>query len=107
MAHYLIQASYTSTGLSSLVKSPQNRAEAVRPIIEGMGGKLEAFYYAFGDYDVVFIAEMPDNASMAAFSMAASATGAVTFKTTPLISMQEAMEALKKAGGTGYRPPAS
>ena len=107
MAHYLIEASYTSAGISSLIKSPENRAEAVRPIIEKMGGKLEAFYFALGDNDVIALAEMPDNASMAAFSMAASATGAVSIKTTPLISMEEAMEALRKAGGTGYRPPGS
>ncbi len=106
MAHYLILGSYTSEGLANLVRSPQDRAEAIRPVIERMGGKLEAFYFAFGDYDVVALVDMPDNVSMVALSMAASAAGAVRIKTTPLMTMEEAMDALRKASGTGYRPPA-
>ena len=106
MAHYLIQASYTQGGITDLIKNPQDRAAAVRPVVERMGGKLEAFYYAFGDCDVVILAELPDNASMAALSMAVGAAVAVsTFKTTSLLTMDEAVEAMKKAGGTGYRPP--
>ena len=106
MAHYLIQASYTHGGINDLIKNPQDRAAAVRPVVERMGGKLEAFYHAFGDYDVVALAEIPDNASMAALSMAISATGAISsFKTTALLTMDEAVEAMKKASGTGYRPP--
>lgn len=106
MAHYLIQASYTSGAISDLVKNPQNRADAIRPAIEKAGGRLEAFYHALGDYDVVAIVEMPDNAGAAALSMAISAGGALSsLKTTVLLDMNESVDAMRKAGGLGYRPP--
>ena len=106
MPRYLVQASYSTTGIQALVRNPQNREEAVRPIIEAAGGRLESFDYAFGEYDIVVIADMPDNTSMAAISMAVSSAGGVSsFKTTPLISMDEAVEAMRLAGRAGYRPP--
>ncbi len=107
MPHYLIQATYTPEAWAALVKNPQSRAEAVRPIIEGLGGKLLSIYLAFGEYDVVGLAEYPDSVSAAAFSMAASAGGALkAVKTTPLMTTEEAVEAMRKAGQAGYRPPA-
>ena len=106
MPLYMFQASYTTQGISDLVKTPQDRAAAVRPIIERMGGKLENLYFAFGDFDVVAIAELPDNVSMSALAMAVGASGAFgSFKTTVLIPMDEAVEAMRKAGTVGYRPP--
>jgi uncharacterized protein with GYD domain len=106
MARYLVQVSYNVQGISDLVKNPQDRAVAIRGVIEGLGGKLESFDYAFGDYDVVVIAELPDNTTMAALAMAVGAGGAVrNFKTTVLIPMSEAVEAMRKAGSIGYRPP--
>ncbi len=106
MARYMIQASYTSQGISDLVKNPQDRAAAVRPLVEGLGGKLESFDYALGDYDAVLIAELPDNVSMVAISMAVGASGAIrSLKTTVLIPVNEAVEAMRKAGTAGYRPP--
>jgi uncharacterized protein with GYD domain len=106
MARYLIQASYSAQGISDLVNNPQDRAAAVRPVIERMGGKLESFDFAFGDCDVVAIAEMPDNVAMTALSLAIGAGGALSsFKTTVLIPMSEAVEAMRKAGTAGYRPP--
>ena len=107
MPYYLIQTAYTAEACADLVKSPQDRLEAVGPVVERLGGKLLSFYMAFGDYDVVGVAEMPDNVSAAAFSMAVSAGGAVrAVKTTPLMTVQEGIEAFRKAGQAGYRPPA-
>ena len=106
MARYLFQASYTSEAWAAQVGNPQNRVEAIRPVIERLGGRLENAYLCFGDYDVVVIAEMPDHISAAAFSLAASAGGGVkAFKTTPLMTVEEGIEAMKKAAGAGYRPP--
>ena len=106
MARYLVQVSYTTQGISELVKNPQDRAASVRPLFEGLGGKLESFDYAFGDYDVVLIAELPDNVSMVALSMAVGASGAVrSLKTTVLVPVDEAVEAMRKAGAVVYRPP--
>jgi len=105
MPHYLVQVSYTSEGWAALVKNPQNRIEAVRPAVETAGGKIESAYYAFGDADVVVILEMPDNASAAGLAIAFAAGGALkSVKTTPLLTPDEAVAAMKKAGGTGYQP---
>ncbi len=106
MARYLIQASYTKEGIADMIKSPQDRAEAVRPVVERLGGRLETFYFAFGDYDAVVIAELPDNVSAAALAMAVgSSPGVSDYKTTVLLTMSEAVEAMGKAGGIGYRSP--
>lgn len=106
MARYLIQASYNQQGISDLVGNPHDRAAALRPVVEGLGGRLVTFDYAFGEYDVVAIVEVPDNVAMAALAMAVGAGGALKdLKTTVLIPMDEAVEAMRKAGSTGYRPP--
>ena len=106
MPHYLIQASYTAQGVSGLIKNPEDRAAAIRPLVEGMGGRIESMYFAFGESDVVVIAELPDNVTMAAFSMAIVAGGGVAnFKTTVLLPMSEGVEAARKAGSISYSPP--
>ena len=106
MAHYMIQVAYTADAAAALVKNPQNRIEAVRPVIERLGGSLEGAWFAFGEYDVVLIAQMPDNVSAAAFSFAVSAGGAIkAIKTTPLMSIEDGVGSLKKAGGAGYQAP--
>ena len=105
MPRYLQQIAYSQEGWEALVANPQNRIEAVRPAIEKLGGKIEVAWFSFGDYDIVVITEMPDNVSAAAIAMAFAAGGAVrSVKTTPLISPEEAVEALKKAKQSGYRP---
>ena len=106
MPSYLFQASYSTQGVSGLVNKPEDRAAAVRPLIDGLGGRIESMYYAFGDFDVVLIVELPDNVTMAAISMAVGASGALTnLKTTVLLPMSEGVEAARKAGSIGYRPP--
>jgi uncharacterized protein with GYD domain len=106
MAIYLVQGSYSAAAVAAMVKSPQDRAAAIRPLVEKMGGKLHGFWFAFGEYDIVAIVEMPDSTSAAAFSMAIGAAGSMSaYHTTPLMTTQEAAEAMKKAGGVGYQPP--
>ena len=106
MARFMIQVSYSTQGISALVNDPQDRAAAIRPLIERMGGKLESFDYAFGDFDAVIIVEMPNNVAVASIAMAVGAAGSVSsFKTTVLLSMEEAMEAMRQASGVGYRGP--
>ena len=107
MPHYLLQVAYTPDAWAAQLKNPQNRIEAIRPAVEGLGGRVECAYIAFGEYDVVVVLEMPDNVTVAAFSIAASAGGAVkAIKTTPLMTMEEGIAAMRKAGTAGYRPPA-
>jgi uncharacterized protein with GYD domain len=105
MPHYLHQVAYSREGWEALLAHPQNRIEAVRPAIEKLGGKIEAAWFAFGEYDVVVITELPDNVSAAAISIAFAGGGACkAVQTTPLMSPEEALRALKKAGECGYRP---
>ena len=86
-----------------LSEGGSSRREAVRKLIESVGGTLEGFYYAFGKTDVYVIVDAPDNASVAALSFAANATGTVKVKTTVLLTPEEVGEAAKKA--PDYRPP--
>jgi len=105
MPHYLQQVAYSQQGWEALVANPQNRIEAVRPAIERLGGKIESAWFSFGDYDVVVITDMPDNVSAAAIAMAFAAGGACkSVQTTPLLSTEEAMQAVRRAGECGYRP---
>lgn len=105
MPHYLQQVAYSREGWEALVANPQNRIEAVRPAIEKLGGKIESAWFSFGDYDVVLIADLPDNVSAAAIAMAFAAGGACkSVQTTPLISADEMVRALKQARDCGYRP---
>ena len=106
MAHYLAQVSYNNRGISDLVNNPQDRSTHVGSVIESLGGRMESFYHAFGDYDAVAIFELPDNASATAFALAVSAGGAVRrYKPTVLIPTGEAVEAIRKASTVDYRPP--
>ena len=106
MAIYMIQASYTSGAWGKLVQRPENRQEALKPVIEELGGQLLAWYYAFGEYDVMILVDVPGNVNAAAASMAVAAGGAVkALKTTPLMNPDEGFDALLLAQGAGYRSP--
>ena len=105
MPHYLHQISYSTEGWSAIVARPQNRLEMVRAEIEQLGGKLVHGWFAFGEYDVIAITEMPDNVSAAALAIAFAAGGACkSVQSTPLLSQEDAIEAMKKAGECGYKP---
>lgn len=104
MPHYLQQVAYSTEGWEAVVRKPENRIEAVRPAIEKLGGKIESAWFAFGDYDVVLIVEMPTNVDATAIAMAFAAGGACkSVKTTPLLTIEEGVEAMRKASGAGYR----
>ena len=108
MADYMIQLSYTAPAMAALVARPQNRLEAVQKSIESLGGKVHGFWMCFGEYDIVGIMEMPNNVAAGAFAMALAAGGAChNVKTTPLLKLEEGLKAMKKAGGTGYKPVTS
>lgn len=107
MATYLVQVSYTSAALAALIANPQDRSGAIREPIEKLGGKLIGVWLAFGEYDLVCLIEMPDAISAAAMGLAIGAGGSLKAqKTTPLLSVEEGLAALKKAAGSGYKPVA-
>jgi uncharacterized protein with GYD domain len=104
----MIQASYRPEQAKAMVDHPQNRAEASRKLVEALGGKLECLYFAFGDSDIVAISEFPDNEAAMACALAVAGGGTTaSYKTTVLITPEQAMEAMKKAGGAAgsYRSP--
>ena len=106
MALYLTRFSYTPETWTRLMKNPEDRREAARKYIESVGGKLHGFWYAFGEYDGYNLWEAPDNVSMAAVVIAISGGGALSkCETTPLLTVEETLNALNRADSVAYRPP--
>src|SRR5919112_6701550 len=106
MPYYLVQAAFTKELIESLDEHPHNRLEEVRPVYEELGITIREGFLAFGEYDVVLLCEAPDNVHMAAIAMAVTAGGAIThYKTTPLLTLDEGVEAMRLAGGSSYTPP--
>jgi uncharacterized protein with GYD domain len=106
MPQYLGRFSYTADAVSALVSNPQDRAAAASDAVESLGGKLLGFWFAFGEFDGVYIAEAPDNATAAAIAMAVAGTGTLSkHETTVLLGMDEAQEAMRKAASARYRAP--
>ena len=104
MPKFLYQATYTGDGTKGLLKEGgSKRRAAVEEVMKGLGGKAEGFYYAFGEPDVFLIADLPDQASAAALSLAVNASGAVHLKTTVLMTPEEMDAAAKKT--VQYRAP--
>ncbi len=106
MAKYLVQASYSQSGTQGLLKDGgTSRREVVEKLLNGMGGKLESFYYAFGESDLYAIVDVPDSVSMVAASLVINAAGAVALRTTALITPEEIDQAVQKS--VAYTPPGS
>ena len=104
MPKYLFEARYTAEGARALAgEGGSGRRAAMTKMTDGMGGKLESFYYAFGDVDLYAIAELPDNESAAAVALAVSQGGGATVRTVVLISPEGMDKAGKKA--VEYWPP--
>ena len=104
MARYLWQASYTSEGVKGVQSAGgSSRRDAIQQLVDSLGGKLECFYFAFGDDDVYVVAELPDNSTAAAVAMVVNASGAVRLKTTVLLTPEEVDAAGQKS--VDYRPP--
>jgi uncharacterized protein with GYD domain len=106
MPLYLSKFSYTPETWARLIHNPEDRRKAAQSYIESVGGTLHGFWYAFGTHDGYNLWEAPDNVSMAAVALAIGAGGALrSFETTVLLSVEETMEALRKAEQVRYRPP--
>lgn len=104
MPKFMIKASYTTEGARGLLKEGGTaRRATVQKLVESMGGKVEAFYFAYGDADAYVITDLPDVATAAALSLTVSASGAVRLSTIPLITAEEIDAASKKS--VAYRAP--
>ncbi|MGA2726849.1 MAG: GYD domain-containing protein [Terracidiphilus sp.] len=105
MPSYLIQGSYTVEALQALMKKPQDRTAVVAKAVENLGGSLTGLWLSFGDQDIVALVELPNNVSAAALALAIAAGGALkSTKTTPLLTVAQATQAMKKAASSGYTP---
>jgi uncharacterized protein with GYD domain len=108
MPLYLSRFSYTPETWARLIGHPEDRRNAAESYIESVGGKLHGFWYAFGTHDGYNLWEAPDNVSMAAVALAIGGGGALSsFETTVLLTVDETMDALRKAEQVQYRAPGS
>ncbi len=108
MTRYLIQVAMAPSSMAAMVQNPHDRAEAVRPIFEAVGGRLEEYYMSVGGNTGYIIAEIPDEKSLGALNWAVFAGGAGTSMTsTAIVTSEEAVDVLKKAASVVYRPPSS
>ena len=106
MPLYLTRFSYTPETWARLIRNPEDRRKAAQSYVESVGGSLHGFWYAFGEHDAYTLWEAPDNASMAAVALAITAGGALSsLETTALMTVDETLDALRKAKNVGYRAP--
>ena len=104
MPKYLLQANYTKEGAQGLSKEGgSSRATTVASLVESVGGKMEAFYFAFGEVDAYVVVDVPDEATAASLALAVNASGAVTLRTTALLTPGQVDEAARRA--VNYRAP--
>jgi len=104
MKKYLITASYNANGTKGLLEDGgSKRKSEVQKMLAELGGKLEAFYYAFGEHDVYVISELPDDVTAAAVGLKINSTGLVSISTTVLLSPEDIDAASKKS--VSYRAP--
>jgi uncharacterized protein with GYD domain len=106
MAKYLVEASYTREGVAGVQsQGGSSRRDAVAEMAAGLGGKVESFYFGFGERDAYVVVELPDNEAAAAVALAVNASGGATVKTTVLLTPEQVDEAAKRS--VDYRPPGS
>jgi len=104
MAKYMVTASYSAEGARGLIKEGgKARVSAVTKLVEGLGGKIEAFYFAYGANDAIIILDVPDTATGVALSLAVNSSGAVQLTSMPLITADEMDAACKKT--VSYKAP--
>lgn len=106
MAMYLTKFTHTPETWARLLGNPEDRREVLRPVFEAAGGTLHGLWYAFGEADGYVLAEAPDDVSVASVLVKVGATGAfATLSTTKLLTVDEALDALGRAGQVQYRAP--
>ena len=107
MPLYMLQFAYTSDAWAALARKPENRAEAITTLAQKMGGRLVDIYYCFGEYDGVVLVDLPNDTVATAFVIAAVSPGHVkSTRTTRLITVDEAVDAMRQAGEVAYVAPA-
>jgi uncharacterized protein with GYD domain len=104
MPKYLIQSIYTHEGVEGIrSKGGVARRDAITDMARSLGGELEAYYFSFGEYDVLAILDLPDDEAAAAVALAVDAAGGATARTTVLLTPEQIDQASKRSAE--YRPP--
>lgn len=108
MPLYMTQFAYTADAWAALAKNPVDRAQGIQALTEKLGGRFVSLHYCMGEYDGVVISECPDDTTACALAIAAVTPGHVkAIRTTRLMTVGEAMEAMRKAGGASYQAPSA
>ncbi|MBX6320327.1 MAG: GYD domain-containing protein [Rhodospirillaceae bacterium] len=110
MAHYMFRLALAPETFNTLLANPDDHRDASRRLIEAHGGTLREYYFAFGRYDAIIIAELPDNVDAAAVMMTAAASGGFAGgETTALLTPEEAVSAMRRAAEkkAAYRAPSA
>jgi uncharacterized protein with GYD domain len=106
MPKYLIEASYTNEGIKGVRSAGgSSRRDAVKAMVEGVGGSLDSFHFGFGEHDAYVIAELPNNEAATAVALTVNASGGATVKTTVLLTPEEVDSAAQQS--VDYRAPGS
>ena len=105
MPLYLGRFKYSAEAIKGMIENPHDRGAAANETAEALGCKLHGIWWALGEHDGVFLCEAPDNVTVVALSMAVGASGQVTTENIPLLDMQEAQEAMRKAAAVNFRAP--
>ncbi len=105
MPLYLGRFKYSAEAVKAMIDNPQDRGAVAAQTAESLGCKLQGMWWTFGEHDGVFLVEAPDNVTAIALSMAVGASGQISSEATPLLEMDEAQEAMRKAASATFRPP--
>lgn len=104
MPKYLIHATYSAEGFTGVIKDKASgRKAAIEKALASVGAKLDAIYFTFGNHDVVLVVDAPDNVTVMSVGLSACSTGLARTSTTPLLTVEEADQAIKKS--VQYRGP--
>jgi uncharacterized protein with GYD domain len=105
MPLYLGRFKYSAQAIKAMIENPQDRGAAAAQTAESLGCKLHGIWWTFGDRGGAFILEAPDNVAVVALSMAVGASGQISTEATPLLDMNEAQEAMRRAADASFSPP--
>lgn len=106
MAFYMVQGTYTAEAWAAMAKNPQDRRIPIRELAQKLGGRLIDAYYCFGEYDVIVLFEAPDDSAALTTAIAGISPGHLkAYKTTKLFTIEETMEAMRKAGSLTFQGP--
>ena len=85
MPTYLSLVNWTNKGVENIKESP-NRLDAAKQLYKSMGAEIKEFYMAMGQYDMVLIAEVPNDETVAKLALMLASKGAVRTETLKVFS---------------------